>query len=54
MCRNLHVLDTSHTQVTRANLPYEPRASNSKKSPERGAGRPFIVKGHMTRAHAVL
>ena len=53
MHHKLHVLDTSHMQLTRANLIYEPRASKSKKSPEQGAAQPFIEKGHVTTACVV-
>ena len=51
MRHDLHMSDTSHTWVSGDRV--EPDEQQAR-TPHRGLGGPFIVKGHMTDAHATL
>ena len=53
MCHDLHALGTSHTWVSGDKGKSDKRMNQRSRIPHRDIGGPFIVKGHMTNAHAV-
>ena len=50
MCCDLHTLGTSHMPVSGDKGKPDERTYQRPRTPHRGIGRPFIVKGHVTNA----
>ena len=51
---DLHTLGTIHTWVSGDRVEPDKQTNNREESPHQDIGNPFIVKDHMTNAHAAL